>query len=82
MEWRKAVINMVGVVDAIFVGSWNVGNVQERDMQPLNAGGNWTAYCYLPGVQTQLGHYDSEQKARAELERVVKEWIKQSGIAS
>ncbi|ELK5289441.1 hypothetical protein Q6670_004110 [Salmonella enterica] len=82
MEWRQTVKNMVGIVDAIYIGEWNVGNVQPNPcyMQPHD--NKFTAFCYLPGVPTQLGVHDKQTDAEAELVAVVKEWITKSGLGS
>ena len=58
------------------VGEWQVDATLAKGTKSTHV-----VTCRLPGVRQTVGHCETSSNARALLEKVVKSWVNQSGLA-
>ena len=77
MEWKKAT-GPFASGHALHVGKWIVGGVHYDSGKPRDSLLHYKATCRLPGVRADLGNFETEEQARAKVERSVMYWFDKS----
>lgn len=63
-----------------FLGKWRVGWVGWDSLSNRDDPRKYKATCSLSGIKATLGNYETEEAARAQLEKAVEVWLKGTGL--
>ena len=74
MRWEKDTGQYTSG-EILYLGKWKVGGFHFDSSRSKGDANKWHATCTLPGIKKSLGHFATEEEARARAERAIKYWL-------
>jgi len=74
MTWKKNT-GEHAIGEHFYVGRWKTGGCHYDAFRSKQDHNKWQAMTVLPGLKRSLGHFSSEEEAKAIVEKAVKHWL-------
>lgn len=62
----------------LYAGKWHIGGFYYSGLVSKGDPKKYKVYCSLPGLKEVIGHYETEEEAKQNLEQAVTFWFKEA----
>jgi hypothetical protein len=77
-QWEQSQSQYDASTIILKIGKWRVGSVLYDSCTSKGDPKKYKSICVLPGIKTDLGHYEDQEEAKNRLIGAVKHWFREA----